>query len=89
MKKSIKFLKNRMDKLDKGIKNEIYINLVKKYSDEEMKDLKEYIIEKYIENLKSQNLDDIILYLKEIKEDDFSNIMENINEKYLINKDIF
>ena len=78
-----------MDKLDKGIKNEIYINLVKKYSDEEIKDLKEYIIEKYIENLKSQNLDDIILYLKEIKEDDFSNIMENINEKYLINKDIF
>ena len=89
MKKSIKFLKNRIDKLDKGIKNEIYINLVKKYSDEEIKDLKEYIIEKYIENLKSQNLDDIILYLKEIKEDDFSNIMENINENYLINRDIF
>ena len=87
--KSIKFLKNKIDKLDKSIKNKIYINLVKKYSDEEIKDLKEYINEKYIENLKSQNLDDFILYLKEIKEDDFLNIMENINEKYLINRDIF
>ena len=87
--KNIKFLKNKIDKLDKDIKNKIYINLVKEYSDEEIKDLKEYINEKYIVNLKIQNLDEFILYIKEIKEDDYLNLMDKIKENYLINRDYF
>ena len=88
-KKDTRFLKNKINKLDKDIKNKIYLEIVKVCKDKECQDLKDYINNIFIENLKTENIDEFILYIKQIEEEDYLNIMELINEKYLMDKNVF
>ena len=88
-KKDTRFLKNKINKLDKDIKNKIYLEIVKVCKDKECQDLKDYINNIFIENLKTENIDEFILYIKQIEEEDYLNIMELTNEKYLMDKNVF
>ena len=87
--KDIRFLKNKINKLDKDIKNKIYIQIVQIYKDEECQDLKDYIHNIFIENLKTENIEEFILYIKQIEKKDYLYIMKSINERYLIDKTCF
>ena len=87
--KDIRFLKNKINKLNKDIKNKIYIQIVQINKDEECQDLKDYIHNIFIENLKKENIEDFILYIKQIEKKDYLYIMKLINERYLIDKTCF
>ena len=69
--KDIRFLKNKINKLNKDIKNEIYIQIVQIHKDEEYQDLKDYIHNIFIENLKKENIEEFILYIKQIEKKDY------------------
>ena len=79
-----RFLKNKINKLGKDIKFKIYFEIIKICKDKEYQKLKNDINWIFIENLKTESLDEFITFVKQLEEADYLDIMNLINEKYLI-----
>ena len=92
-KKKDSFLKAYIDKLDIKIKNRIYIEIIKNVKHEKNNEINDYIRGKFLSNLekgdKDENLKEFIFIIKEIPEDFYLNIMEEISGNYIINNEIF
>ena len=80
LKRKINLLKNE------NMKIEIYIKL---YQINE-KSIKKYIEDKFIQNLNSNNIENLIKFMKSLNsQDDYLRVIERLGDKYPVNEEIF
>ena len=87
--KNLNFLSQKIDKLDKKIKALIYIRLIKFCVDEDHTNMKNHITDIYINNIKYENLDELILFIKNLDQNDFKQLMEQLKKNYIIKENDF
>ena len=84
------FYSTKINKLnDKKLKNNIYIGLLRYCNDDEHNKMKKFIEDHYVKNIKLENLNETIIFLKNLKTESFSDVMARIKNNYLINNEDF
>ena len=89
LKKNWKFLSEKISKLDEKIKSKIYIILIRYCNDSEHDEMKKNIIDIYVNDIKFDKIDELMVFIQNLEENDYEKIMEQLRKKYIIKEDDF
>ena len=79
------FYSTKISKLkDKKLINEIFIGLLSYCKDDKYSKMKKFIENYYIKDIKLENLNDTMIFLKSLKHEGYSDIMNRISNSYLV-----
>jgi len=70
--------------IDLRMKHKIYLELIKFGNDKQHEKIYKFISEEYLYSIKLQNLNNFIEFLQSLNEEDYNNMIENLDEKYII-----
>ena len=92
---NLDFLKQNIEVLEKTIKIKIYVELFHICSDKKYKQMKDHIENHFLNLKNSEDLNEFFYFVENLKlkeeedEYEYDNLMEKINERYLINESDF